>query len=286
MPEHDSTPESKGGGLSGILSMPNDSMQKTLFVAIALCLVCSVVVASAAVFLKPIQVANQALDVKKNILDAAGLYEEGMDVNAAFDEKVEVRVVNLDTGEYAEDIDPATFDQRQAAADPDMSQPVPLDQDIAKVKRRPNYGSVYLIKEGDELKSVILPVQGYGLWSMMYAFLALESDLNTVQAVKFYEQGETAGLGGEVANPNWQSIWVGKKVFDEGGKVNFEVIKGAVASGSPNEQYEVDGLAGSTLTSRGVTNMMHYWLGESGFGPYLSKLKNEQGGGGDGQSSS
>ncbi len=273
MPKHETSSKNGGGGVAKLLSMPNDSMQKTLFVAIALCLVCSVIVASAAVFLKPIQVENQALDVKKNILDAAGLYQEGIDINQTFQDKVEVRVVDLESGEYAEGIDADTFDQRAAAADPDTSKVVPPDQDIAKVKRRANHASVYLIKDGEQLKTLILPAHGYGLWSMMYAFVALEDDFNTVQAVKFYEQGETAGLGGEVANPTWQAQWQNKKIYDDQGNIKFEVVKGTVDSGSANAQYQVDGLAGSTLTSRGVTNMVHYWLGSSGFKRYLSQLK-------------
>jgi Na+-transporting NADH:ubiquinone oxidoreductase subunit C len=260
-----------------ILNMPNDSVEKTLVVAVAMCLVCAVVVASAAVFLKPIQLVNQTLDVKKNILQAGDLYQEGMNINETFKEKVEIRIVDLESGEYTDAVDPTTYDQRKAAGDPELSEAVPADQDIAKVKRRAKYAPVYLIKDGEQLKTLILPVRGYGLWSMMYAFIALEPDLETVEAVKFYEQGETAGLGGEVANPDWQAKWAGKKLFGDKGTPRIELIKGSVDSSTPNAEYKIDGLAGSTLTSRGVTNLMHYWLGENGFGPYLDRLKNEKG---------
>jgi Na+-transporting NADH:ubiquinone oxidoreductase subunit C len=256
--------------------MPNDSIQKTLFVAIALCLVCSVMVSGAAVLLKPTQVANQALDVKKNILDAAGLLREGANIEEAF-QQIQIRIVDLDSGEYADDIDAASYDARAASKDPALSEPVPADQDIAKIKRQAQYAKVYRVEENGELKTLILPVHGYGLWSTMYAFLALEPDLNTIKDFKFYEQAETAGLGSEVANPDWQALWKGKKIFDEQGQVNIEVIKGSVDSGSPNAKYEVDGLAGSTLTSRGVTNLLHYWLGKNGFGPYLNRLRQERG---------
>lgn len=259
-----------------ILDMPNDSIQKTLFVAIALCLVCSVMVSGAAVLLKPTQVANQALDVKKNILDAAGLLREGANIEEAF-QQIQIRIVDLDSGEYADDIDAASYDARAASKDPALSEPVPADQDIAKIKRQAQYAKVYRVEENGELKTLILPVHGYGLWSTMYAFLALEPDLNTIKDFKFYEQAETAGLGSEVANPDWQALWKGKKIFDEQGQVNIEVIKGSVDSGSPNAKYEVDGLAGSTLTSRGVTNLLHYWLGKNGFGPYLNRLRQERG---------
>ncbi len=254
------------------LDMPNDSIQKTLFVAIALCLVCSVMVSGAAVLLKPIQVANQALDVKKNILDAAGLLQEGANVEEAF-QQIQIRVVDLETGEYADDIDAASYDARAASKDPALSEAVPTAEDIAKIKRKAKYGTVYRVEENGELKTLILPVHGYGLWSTMYAFLALEPDLNTVKDFKFYEQKETAGLGSEVANPEWQGLWKGKEIFDDQGQIQIEVIKGSVDPGSQKAKYEVDGLAGSTLTSRGVTNLLHYWLGENGFGPYLTRLR-------------
>ena len=277
MPKPDANTGNTGNWVMRILNMPNDSVEKTLVVAVVMCLVCAVIVASAAVFLKPIQLVNQTLDVKKNILQAGDLYEEGMNINEAFKEKVEVRIVDLDSGDYTDAVDPATYDQRKAAGDPELSEAVPPDQDIAKVKRRAKYAPVYLIKDGEQLKTLILPVRGYGLWSMMYAFIALEPDLETVEAVKFYEQGETAGLGGEVANPDWQAKWAGKKVFDDKGTPQIGLIKGTVDSSTPDAEYKIDGLAGSTLTSRGVTNLMHYWLGENGFGPYLDRLKNEKG---------
>ncbi|MCV5901050.1 FMN-binding protein, partial [Escherichia coli] len=85
----------------------------------------------------------------------------------------------------------------------------------AKIIRRANTGIVYLVKNGDDVSKVIIPVHGNGLWSMMYAFVAVETDGNTVSGITYYEQGETPGLGGEVENPSWRAQWVGKKLFDE-----------------------------------------------------------------------
>jgi len=268
--------EPKTNWFKRMLDMPNDSIQKTLFVAIALCLACSVVVASAAVFLKPLQTANKAVDTKRNLLESAGLLKQGKSIEEAF-EQVEMRIVDLETGEYTDAVDPETYDFLKAAKDPLLSEAIPAKEDIAKIKRKPKYAPVYLVKEDNELKTLILPVHGYGLWSTMYAFIALEKDLNTVAGLNFYDQKETAGLGGEVANPEWLNQWKGKKLFDEQGRPRIEVIKGSVDEGKPGSEYEIDGLAGSTLTNRGVTNLMHYWLGANGFGPYLEKLRTERG---------
>ena len=90
---------------SKVLALGNDSLEKTIAIAVALCLVCAVLVSFAAVALKPLQIDNKAADMKKNILDVAGLLEEGADINAAFSEKIEAKIVDLETGDYVANID-------------------------------------------------------------------------------------------------------------------------------------------------------------------------------------
>jgi Na+-transporting NADH:ubiquinone oxidoreductase subunit C len=249
----------------------NDSIQKTLLVAVSLCVVCSVLVSGAAVLLKDMQVANKLDDRNRNILAAAGLLQEGIPVAEQFS-AIETRVVDLDTGRFVEGVDPDTFDQRKAAKDPSTSLTLSAKQDLAKVRRRSNLALVYMVQEQGELKKIVLPVHGYGLWSTMYGFVALKSDLNTVAGLGFYEHGETPGLGGEIDNPRWKGSWSGKKVY-QGDDVALSLIKGTVDTSRAGSEYQVDGLAGATLTSRGVTNMVHFWMGEQGFGPFLTNLK-------------
>ena len=122
------------------------------------------------------------------------------------------------------------------------------------------------------LDKVVIPIHGYGLWSTLYGFLALESDLQTISGITFYEHGETAGLGGEVDNPAWKSQWQGKTLY-EAGEVRLEVLKGTVNPASADAKYQVDGLSGATLTSRGVNNLISYWMGEDGFGPVLQDIR-------------
>ena len=260
------------GWLATFRNMPNDSTRKTLIVALALCLVCSILVSTAAVKLQPLQQRNQELDRKKIILEVAGLLKPGVSIDELF-KQVEPKVVDLSTGEYVDTMDPNQFDQRQAAKDPEMSVKIPPDRDIAQIRRRAKYAVVYLVKEGDQTKLILLPVHGYGLWSTMYAYIALERDANTIFGLRFYEQGETAGLGAEIDNPRWRNNWTGKVVYGEAEKPQIRVIKGAVAPGDPEAKFKIDGLAGATLTANGVTNLIHYWLGPEGFGTYLKKFR-------------
>lgn len=250
----------------------NDTIKKTLFVVISLSLVCSIIVSLAAVGLKPLQVRNAVLDVQKNILEVAGLMQEDTDILAVYDKNIEPRLVDLKTGEFlADQSDVAKYDQRKASKDPAQSTKVAAGEDIAKILRVPNVAKIYLVKDAnDQVTKIILPINGNGLWSMMYAFIAVDaSDANTVEGITYYEQGETAGLGGEVVNPKWRAQFVGKKLYKDG-KPALKIVKGGAPSG---DQYGVDGLSGATLTSNGVQNTLNFWLGNKGFGPFLDKVR-------------
>jgi Na+-transporting NADH:ubiquinone oxidoreductase subunit C len=265
------------GLLGRLMNLPNDDPKKTLFIAILLCLVCSILVSSTAVWLKPIQQDNKKDDIKRNILAVTGLSDERGSVDELFS-RFEVRLVNLDSGQYAQtDIDPVSYDQRKAAGDPQMNVKLSDEQDIASIGSRAKLVPVYLLKEGDTIKQVVLPMHGYGLWSTLYGFMALAGDFNTIRGLRFYEHAETPGLGGEVDNPKWRAQWKGKKAYDENGTLQIHVIRGHVGPDTADAEHKVDGLSGATLTSNGVTNLVRYWLGDHGFGPYLKNMRSELG---------
>lgn len=285
----DSSNNSSGNGSSDDTTSKNtqannkDSIKNTLIVAVSLCLVSAIIVSGSAVFLKPQRLANKALFRNKNILIAAGLYEAGKTADsevAGLFKNFEIRLVDLEQNKLlsASDIDAlgidvSKYDQRKAAKDPALSKELTTAEDVASINRRAQYSVVYLLKKDDKIKKAVLPIHGYGLWSTLYGFIALESDLNTIAGITFYEHGETAGLGGEVENPRWKANWVGKHIYASDGVVKFSVAKGTADPNSNNAMYEVDGLSGASLTSRGVQNLITYWLGKDGFGPILEKIR-------------
>jgi len=254
------------------MSSNKDSIKSTITVALLLCLVCSIIVSGAAVLLKPMQQANKALDKKTNILLAAGIETQGQDVDVLF-EQFTPKVIDLDTGRYVSDVDATSYDQRKASKDPKQSDALSGEDDIASINRRAKYATVYLLEKDGQLDRIILPVKGYALWSTLYGFLALEADGNTVAGLGFYEHAETPGLGGEIDNPRWKSLWPGKKMFDANGTLAVDLIKGSVDPSNPKAIHQVDGLSGATLTTNGVENLLLFWLGENGFGPYLTNLR-------------
>ena len=243
-----------------------ESVSKTITVAGVVCLVCSIVVSTAAVVLKPLQDTNKVLDKKQNILAAAGLNDIDKSVDELF-ESIEIRMVDFKTGEYVE-YDPAKpYNQKKAAKDPELGFILDGADDIAGIKRQAKRGLVYLAKdEQGEVETIILPVHGYGLWSTLYGFLALESDAVTIKGLGFYEHAETPGLGGEVDNPNWKAQWGGKKLFDADGNPAVTLYKGVVDSTTKDGQYKFDSLSGATITSRGVENLLRYWASEGALG--------------------
>ena len=263
--------------------MSNDTVGKTVTVAVLLCLVCSVIVSGAAVMLKPVQIENKLLDKQKNILAAADLLKDGISVKEAF-KRIETKLVNVSEGRFATDAELSSagitdldaYDQRKAAKTPSVSIEVPGEIDIAGIRSRAKFATVYLLRDDKGgLERLILPIHGYGLWSTLYGFVALENDLDTVIGLGFYEHAETPGLGGEVDNPKWKATWPGKKIFDENGNVAMELKKGGVDFSKPEAIHQVDALAGASLTSRGVTNLVRFWMGQDGFGSFIETIRKE-----------
>ena len=239
----------------------NESIGKTLGVVVGLCLVCAVVVSMAAVQLRPLQQANKTQDVQRNILAAAG-FADVKDVSATFNANIEARVVNLESGEFVE-TDPNSFDFEMTKFDAKRSIKLDKKDDKAGVQRMTTESPVYFAKnDSGKVETIILPVQGYGLWGILYGFLALDTDTKTVKAINFYKHNETPGLGGEIQNPKWTAQWKEKQL-------PVDIVKGTAGS----DVHKVDGLSGATLTSVGVDNTFKFWTSDKAFGPFLAKVR-------------
>ncbi len=264
-----------------------DSIRNTFVVSLVLCIVCSLLVSTAAVALKEVQSENKRIDRQRNIIEVARLVEnprllKAKDITDLFSNgSIEAKVVDLQTGDYVVDTEIANdlFDERKAAKDEKMNTIIRAAGSGIGIQKREKFTRVYLVKDKQgQLDQVVLPIYGKGLWSTMYGFVALKSDLKTVNGLTYYEHGETPGLGGEVDNPKWKTQWQGKQIWR--GDVDDSTLAIGVAKGMPtpdNAAYMVDGLSGASITSRGVENMMKYWFSSDAFGPYLKKLASQKG---------
>lgn len=255
------------------MSNSKETIGKTFLVAGILCVVCSAVISVSVVSLREKQEYNMLVDKRSNILSAGGIDTSNIDVNAVYESSIEVRYITLPSGDYLEETPSESFDSVTAAKSKEFGEKIPAKKDLADIKVRSKISEVYILKgQNDEVSKIILPVRGKGLWSTMLGFAAVDNSGKTMAGLTFYSHGETAGLGGEIDNPTWKAIWPGKKIYDDEGNVELQVIKGNVIAGNPKEDYQVDGLAGATLTARGVSNLVAYWFGPEGYKNYLSKL--------------
>jgi Na+-transporting NADH:ubiquinone oxidoreductase subunit C len=255
-----------------------ESVARTLAVAGGVALVCSLLVSSAVYWLRPIQLAYGSIQQNRAILVAAGL--------ATIDDEIsdrdivdrylefETRIVDLDTDTFT-DADESTamsYEYRRAMDYSEQSVEIPRDMAIEGLARRPRYMPVYVLRRGRAIERIVLPVYGRGMWSTIHGFVSLSSDLATVAGVRFYEHGETPGIGDRIQNPAWAAQWVGKRAYADDGTLVLGI--GAPAGGSPGDR--VDAITGATVTVTAVNRFVRYWLGEDGYGPLLAKLRAER----------
>lgn len=261
--------------------MSSAALLRSLKLVLVVSLCCSLLVSAAAILLSPRQQANLHEYMVRNILIAADLLQDGMSSEVIYQRRIEPVLIELSTGQQiapsviGPDFSLENFDIKQFTDDLNLSVAIAPKDDIAKINRRPKTMVVYIAKREGRPDMLVLPVYGKGLWSTIYGLLALKRDLQTVVGITFYQHGETPGLGGEIDNPDWQSQWHGKQAIDVNGKVLIQVIKGQVNPESIDAHHQVDGLAGATLTSKGVDKLLQYWLGDDGYGPLLDRLRRE-----------
>jgi len=133
----------------------------------------------------------------------------------------------------------------------------------------------------------IIPVSGFGLWDYIYGYIAIKPNGDDVIGISWYEQKETPGLGANISEAPWQSLFPGKKIFqpDSAGSTDFKtspigitVVRGKVKDvlgSSPKAESAVDGMAGATLTGNGVTRAYKDTL--TPYRPFFIRLHNTSG---------
>jgi Na+-transporting NADH:ubiquinone oxidoreductase subunit C len=186
---------------------------------------------------------------------------------------VEPRLVDLDAGEFvgADASMTASYDYRAAADDLDASRTIDPANDIASLGSRPLLMPVYLVRNDGRLDGIVLPVYGRGMWSTIYGYIALDSNLTTVANVWFYEHGETPGIGDRIQNPDWLASWAGKRAYREDGTLALRI-------GSPGDAEvteRIDSITGATVTVSAVDRFVRYWLGDDAYGPFLATLRGQ-----------
>ncbi len=254
-----------------INTAPVDGAAHNLVMMCAVAIVSALLVSSTAIWLQPKYAAHlgamRATSMASLIESIPALASLVMSSSA---DSLESRLIDLDTGCFVENVDVDAFDARQAENDPQQSRALTSDDgDTATLlKRRTYLQRVHLLYDNTALQMVILPVHGPGYQSTLHAWLVLAGDLDTIVALNVHEHGETPGIGSRVEDPLWQKLWTNKKLLDEQGNLSIGVTQNTATS--PNE---VDAITGATRTSLGVSNMVRFWTGPQGFGPFLDRQR-------------
>ena len=225
--------------------MQKDDRRILTFAAIV-CVTCSLLLSGTAAVLKKRQEYNIELDRKLNVLKAFGVevvnakgkrIVSADEVEAYFADHISERILDRDTGSVLEG---ATSNE--------------LTSDDLKYKTKL---PLYLWSEDGRTTKYAFPISGYGLWSTLYGYMALEGDLATVVGVTFYKHNETPGLGGEASTPKFLNQFRGKKVWGDGSILPFEVVKGGVDARYPDGcSHCVDGISAATITSNGIQDFI------------------------------
>ncbi len=224
-------------------------MRKSIVFAGIVCIVCSILLSIAASSLKPLQDYNVSIDQKKNILKALGYIKDfsmlGKHVGDLYNKNIKEVIIDLNGN-------------------------VLKDKNMADALA--NSKLLYLYETKDR-SALAIPVEGMGLWSLLQGYLALESDGHSIKGITFYEQKETPGLGAEIAKDWFTKNFKGKSLINSQGQwTSVTVAKGKASDLSGVESSnKVDGIGGATMTSRGVTDLLH--KGMEAYKPYLRRMR-------------
>ena len=206
----------------------------------------------AATLLQPRQQKNLEIEKKKSMLESIGIPSSRETTESLYDKYVKDSFVLNSKGEVVPGVEAFNVVLN-------IEQKKPLEQ---------QYLPVFNAEPDNGEKVIIIPVEGKGLWGPVYGYVSLKSDMNTIFGVTFDHKGETPGLGAEINTTEFESMFIGKKLFEEGKFVSIGVLKGGA---KPDDKHGVDAISGGTITSKGLEKMLHDCIVK--YNDYLLKTK-------------
>lgn len=214
--------------------------------------VVAALLALAATLLKPSQDKNVRVETMQNILKAAGIASTAEDAEALYAERIREELTVNAAGEVL-----ARYGSDGALLSGTGARAFDISMKNALEAGEDGAFPVFVCRTGHE-DSYIVPLYGKGLWGPIWGYITFAPDMNTVLGVSFSHQGETPGLGAEITSDAFQQPFAGKRIFD--GQRQFKSItvqKGGVKNYKGNPIHAVDAISGGTITSTGVTAMLH-----------------------------
>lgn len=257
--------------------MEKDSLTRILLIAFCIILLCSTLVTSVVLLLKPMQLAAKAPEQYKTILKTASITisDENDNYTLSLFQVIEPQLLDLRNNRLVPGDEETNYEYQSVMHDETATSKIEISEDLALLARRPDRMPVYWVHHSDSEARLVLPIFGKGMWSLIHGYIALADDLNTIVGIEFYQMEETPGIGDKIQERDWLNTWVGKKIYDENQQLVFTIGSESGSAGRDKAIYQVDGISGATITVTGVKNMMAYWFGKNGYGPFLNEHRNK-----------
>lgn len=222
--------------------MNTNSNTYTIIYASVMVIIVAFLLAFVSSTLKPMQDANVAIDKKSQILASLNIRDlDKSEIETKYDEVV--------VGDKIVKADGTVVNEGEAK---DEAGFLVDNKDITE-ENMPLY-----VCNVDGTTKYVIPVTGRGLWGSLWGYIALDEDCQKVFGAYMSHASETAGLGALLVEQWFQERFLGKKLFKDG---NNEVALTVVKAGAvKDENYEVDGLTGATLTTNGIAAMVQEGL--------------------------
>ena len=221
--------------------MNRDSNSYTFIFSTAMVFVVASTLAFTASSLKSLQAENVRKEKMQNILSTIGIKTDREQAQNLYQKHIN-RTLALDyLGNVDENVDAFQIKLNNEIKKPEQEQRFPLYKALV-----------------DNMSYYIIPLRGSGLWDAIWGYIALKSDINTIQGAVFDHKAETAGLGAEITQQWFMDRFKDEKVFNQSGQlVGIRVSK---TNNDPKDidknDHEVDAISGATITGDGVTNMI------------------------------
>ena len=219
-----------------------------------LTIILGLLLSGSAQLLGPRQKEAIELDKKKQILGAVISAEEiaamtPEDVNTFYSSRISSTVVDI-TG-------------KEVTKNGISAEKVEIAKDYKKAPEERDYPVFVYHAEGnpEAIESYIFPLYGAGLWDAIWGYLALDTDMNTIKGITLAHASETPGLGARITESKVQERYVGKKIFDESGKLVAVMMQKGENKDYTADPHKVDGMSGATITGDGVNKMLKAYMG-------------------------
>ncbi len=228
-------------------------------------IIVAAILSSAAMFLKPMQEKNEAIDKMKGILASANIEATSENAIELYKKNITEEILINNSGEIVEVV-------KSGESEPGKSSAFNLDlkKELYKKSKGQAFNLPLLVAENNGSKTYIIPLRGVGLWGPIWGNIAVKENFSTVVGVTFGHKGETPGLGAEIDTKIFQAQFVNKEVFRDGKFQSIKVVKGGIVT-LPAELHihGVDAISGGTITSDAVSAMLTDCL--ENYVPYINK---------------